>query len=212
MEKKQAKLTYDKFSKIDGNQHIAGQFAIESILKIVDTFNINSILEIGLGIGSISDAVLNYSKQKNKKITYVGTEANEFCLNALKTNVANYSQLVVCNSITDIPNTNKFDLIIIDGLDNDLEKIAKHINKEAFLFIEGDRSNQVSLINKKFPNLLFVSMVSSYKNSINGPFSSDHWSGGGSFFILNPNFKSKTFWLIQKIKTKLARRKRKLNK
>ena len=51
--KKIAKDNYKKFAFIDGNQHIASEYALITILKLIEDFNVKSILEVGLGIGSI---------------------------------------------------------------------------------------------------------------------------------------------------------------
>ena len=52
--RKIAKNNYLKFSYFDGSQHIASEYAIYKLLKITRKFRISSVLEVGLGIGSIS--------------------------------------------------------------------------------------------------------------------------------------------------------------
>jgi len=55
---------YKRFCEMEGSDCIASEFALETILKIIKIFNVNAILELGLGIGSISDTVLKYSEKK----------------------------------------------------------------------------------------------------------------------------------------------------
>ena len=64
---------YRKFSSFEGNQHIASEFALKCVLKLVVDFKIKRILEIGLGIGCIVDSVLEFSKEYGE-IDYYGTE------------------------------------------------------------------------------------------------------------------------------------------
>ena len=49
-----AEKTYLKFSKIDGNQHIASEYALKCALRLIQDFQLKSILEVGIGISSVS--------------------------------------------------------------------------------------------------------------------------------------------------------------
>ncbi len=51
------KKCYKKFSTVEGNQHIASLFALTKIIDCVQLNKPKSILEIGLGIGSVSYTV-----------------------------------------------------------------------------------------------------------------------------------------------------------
>jgi hypothetical protein len=81
---KLAEDKYKYFSDCDGNDHISSIYALKTILKLIDDFKVKSVLEIGLGIGSISDTILTYSESNQKNIKYVGTDED---LNS----IANYS-------------------------------------------------------------------------------------------------------------------------
>ena len=80
---KNAIAAYAYFSTLDGNQHIASEYALRMINRIIGAFGIKSVLELGLGIGSISYSVLDFSSKKNLGIDYTGTESNTFCLGVL---------------------------------------------------------------------------------------------------------------------------------
>jgi hypothetical protein len=202
--------TYKKFSKIDGNQHIAGDYALEFILKIIKDFKVKSVLEVGLGIGSIADAILTYSVSNNLKINYSGTEANEFCLNALSKNVIHYNLIKLYSNINSVTNACKFDLIIVDGSDDSLEKISKIANENAIVFIEGGRANQVDNLKNIFPKYKYAEIISVRKPPEYGPFK-QRWTGGGGLIFVNPTLHQKAYVFKEKIKTYVKRRLRKIN-
>ena len=56
---------YLKFSNAEGNQHIASAFAIRKLIELINRFKTKSILELGLGIGSISGCILEIKKNEN---------------------------------------------------------------------------------------------------------------------------------------------------
>ena len=84
---------YQKFSRADGSQYIASEYALYRILKLVQKFKPAKILEVGVGIGTISDSILKAYKDAYKPEVY-GTENNEFCLSRLPKNLgASYHEL-----------------------------------------------------------------------------------------------------------------------
>lgn len=201
-EKEIAVQNYKRFCEIEGNESIASEFALETILKIIKIFKVHSILELGLGIGSISDTVLKYSEKENKKISYVGTEENEFCLEALKKNVFNYNQLELYSQLSQIKNK-KFDLIIIDGYDDSLQKIVGFCKKNGIVFIEGDRKGQTATITQMFPKNKCVDVITLNKNKLYSPGidNTNNYVGGGKLIFIDPTFKMKLFWFQQKAAT-----------
>lgn len=210
--KKIAKDNYKKFAFIDGNQHIASEYALITILKLIEDFNVKSILEVGLGIGSISDTVFKYAKSNNKVIDYAGTEANDFCLQALKSNVDDYNAIDLYDAIADVKQDKKYDFIIVDGSDASLKQIAAFCHPNTIIFVEGYRGSQVDSLKEIFPNYKHVEIASSYKNPKYGPFPSENWSGGGQLIFTNPNFYRKIYWFKEKVNSFLNRRKRKFKK
>ena len=100
-----------------------------------------------------------FKKKEKRKICYVGTEKNEFCLNALKRNVIDYSQIELYSELNQIDNK-KFDLIIIDGYDDTMKEIVNFCKKNAIIFIEGDRKGQTETVLQIFP------VVADLKNSL----------------------------------------------
>lgn len=198
--KQRAEKYYKYFSKLEGNQHIANLFALEKILDLLRIYKPKHVLEVGLGIGSISYSIMDYLKNNDSKdFTYTGTEANQFCLNALSVNLKeHYSDLVIYGKIEDIPKTSLFDFIIIDGSDDALNRISKLISKNGIIFIEGDRKNQQDILVKLFPKHKYVHSISNYKEPEYGPFINGHWSGGGKIIYVKPTVKQNVYWIIDK--------------
>lgn len=193
---------YQHFAEKEGNQHIAGLFALEKILDIIKLNKPKGILEVGLGIGSISYTILKYFKESGPKVIYKGTEANEFCLKALKENLEEfYEDLDIYENLEHLQNNEKFDFVIIDGSDDSLEKIKALISEHGVIFIEGHRAQQVEKINSIFPKHKHTTCISDFKNPSFGPFSSKIWSGGGQLIYVNPTSRQYLHYYSEKIKT-----------
>ena len=193
---------YKRFCELEGSEFIASEFALETILSIIKKFNLNTILELGLGIGSISDTVLKQVKNEKKKISYVGTEKNEYCLNALKSNVIDYNQIELYSELNQIKNK-KFDLIIIDGYDDTLKEIITYCKKNTIIFIEGDRKVQTKSVLHIFPKSKYVNIITLNKNKSysHGNGNINHYVGGGQVIFINPTIKMQLFWFQQKVAT-----------
>jgi hypothetical protein len=193
---------YKRFCALEGSDYIASEFALSTILRLIKEFNVLNILEIGLGIGSVSDTILKFSKFSNFTIKYVGTEKNEFCLKVLPQNVKDYNKIQICSELNQIKKKD-FDLIIIDGLDDSLKEIKKYCSVNAILFIEGGRDAQTKTILNVFPKCLYVNVITLKKN----PFyahekrSVNSYIGGGQLIFINPSFDMKLFWIKEKLLT-----------
>ena len=201
-EKKLAVQNYKRFCELEGSEYIASEFALETILRVIKRFKVHSILELGLGIGSISDTVLKYSQERDLKIGYVGTEKNEFCLDALKKYVSHYDEIELFSELNQIKNK-KFDLIIIDGYDDTLKEVVAFFLLITIIFIEGDRKGQTETIRQIFPKNKYVNIITLNKNK---PYShsggdTNHYVGGGQLIFIDPTPTMKSFWFQQKVGT-----------
>ncbi|WP_194767997.1 hypothetical protein [Tamlana sp. I1] len=205
---------YKHFSNTEGNQHIAGLFAIETILNLVERYSPQNILELGLGIGSVSYSVIEFSKKINLKMNYYGTEKNIFCLEELPKNLENkFNHIRLFSEAKDLPRDIKFDFIIIDGSDDSLKSIKNSVSERAIIYIEGYRISQVNLVKSFFPRNKYVSVISGYKNPNFGPFDKKKWSGGGQLIFVNPTFYQRAHYLYLKVLTSFKYKVlRKLNK
>ncbi len=194
---------YQSFCKADGSQHIASEYAIEKINGLVENFGIKGILEVGLGIGSISGIVLAVNKNK-PDIDYIGTEADDFCLNALPENLKeDYNRLKIYPNLTEIPSDKKIDLIIIDGKDHNLQAVKDLISENGILAIEGDRIPQQDSLQELFPQHKYVHCISLKKNKEYSPFSAENWQGGIKVIFVSPTLKQHLWWFREKYFTKI---------
>lgn len=205
--------TYKYFSSLEGNKHIASEFALKKIIDIIENNKIKNILELGLGIGSISYCILEFSKRNGIPINYFGTESNEFCLNVLPKYLKDhFDNIQIFDSLNKVPCKSKFNLVIIDGKEEGLVKIKEIITNKGIIIIEGDRMPQLELIRDVFPNSLYVRLISNYRSPIYGPFSSNDWCGGIQLLFVNPNFYQKLNFLYYKLITAIRYRLRAINK
>lgn len=196
---KKLKETYKEFCLAEGNQHIASEFAVLKLQELAETFEVKSILEVGLGIGAIAGSLLAV----NKDLAYTGTEDNEFCLKALKVNIQeNYKRIQLYSEIVELDSQTKFDLIIIDGKDLGLQQVSRLISAKGIFAIEGDRQEQQKELENLFPNHSYVHCISRLKNKGYSPFTSNHWQGGIKIIFVDPDFKQKLWWGWEKLKTK----------
>ena len=205
---------YKNFCFKEGSDYIASEFALETILKLIDKFKPKKILELGMGIGSVSDTILKFKNLNDLNFEYFGTESNEFCLEQLKKNVNFYDEIVLFSELNEIDRSNKFDFIIIDGLDDSLKSIVDFCDKNAILFVEGDRKAQTKVLLELFPKNKYVNIITLEKNP---PYahegrSVNSYKGGGQLIFTNPTNMMKLFWFLEKIKTFIKIRIKKYNR
>lgn len=205
---KLAENNYFRFCKFEGHDYIASEYALYQILKISRTFKINSVLEIGVGIGAIADTIFKFKQTPNFR--YIGTEANEFCKGALKTNVEFYDKMELFEGIEEIPENYKFDLIIVDGQDKTLGKLVNFCKKRTIIFIEGDRSPQAAQVLTLFPKARQVQLISIHKNKEYSTGNTNFFIGGGRLIFTDPDLFMKLYWFKEKVSTYLKRHLRKL--
>jgi len=211
--KKLARENYKQFSAFDGSDYIASEFALETIVDILDRFNITSVLELGMGIGSVSDTILKYNETNKKEILYYGTENNEFFLGALKKNVKDYDKINLFSELKEI-NSQKFNLIIVDGQDMSLNSIETYTKSNTIFFVEGDRSDQTKALKRIFPKSKHVNVITLRKNPpyAHGGNSTNNYIGGGQVIFKKPTSKMNYYFLKEKIRTFVIRKLRSYKK
>jgi hypothetical protein len=199
--------TYKYFSNLEGNQHIASEFALRKIIDVIENYKIKNVLELGLGIGSISFCILEFSKEYNKQIEYIGTESNEFCLKVLPVYLKeHFNKVQIFRGLNEVPKNRKFEMVIVDGKDENLMQVKKIISNRGIIVIEGDRKPQLELLKNIFSDHLYVRLISNQKNPSYGPFSSLTLLGGIQLIFVNPNFYQKINFLYYKISTAIRYR------
>ena len=194
--------SYRRLLFAEGNQFIASEFAVQKVAQIIKRFNVKNVLEVGLGIGSISGSVL--AAFGNRELNYHGTEVNEFCLKALNENLGEcYKMIRIFKGIKEVDTSLKYDLVIIDGKDEHLKDLKKLIAENGIIAVEGDRLSQLASLKEKFPNYKYVHLISLKRNSGTGPFPENSWQGGLKIIFAHPTWQQKMWWLKEKVKTKL---------
>ncbi|GAA4316368.1 hypothetical protein GCM10023115_25430 [Pontixanthobacter gangjinensis] len=197
------KQQYQKFSQAEGSQYIVSEYALNQILKLVQKFKPVNILELGVGIGTISDSILKRYNSKYQPNVY-GIENNSFCLSKIPENLGeDYRKLKLFNSIQGLPENIKFDFLIIDGKDNDLELLKDKIRDKAIIVVEGDRKDQTDIFKSLFPSSKFVHSITSKRNSVYSNRPKDHFQGGIKLLFRDPDLKQNFKWLKLKFSSKI---------
>jgi hypothetical protein len=194
-----AKSEYKFFLDKEGSDYIASDYALYTLLRVIKKFKIQSVLEVGVGIGCIVHTVLKYADENNTTIKYEGTEANDFCLKVLNPNLGKYvSKFKLYPFLKDV-NAGPYELVIVDGTDSKLEAVAKLIAPNGIVFIEGGRADQVNALLKIFPNSKAVQAVSGKPNPKGVEYTTDRWRGGGTIIFVNPNATQKIIHFQERV-------------
>ena len=194
---------YQKFSRAKGSQYIASEYALLRILELVKQFRPKNILEVGVGIGTISDSLLKAFENSYQPEVF-GTEDNEFCRSQLSKNLgSSFQKLKLFRTIQELPGDLKFDLIIIDGKDSSLQQVKALMNDHCVLVIEGDRKDQTDLVRGLLPDSKFVHSITCKKNSSYSNRPKGHFQGGLKIIFTNPDLKQHLEWMRLKLFSKI---------
>lgn len=203
--RKIASLAYDKFLVKEGNEHIASEFALYGLLKAIHSKKPKSVLEIGLGIGSICYTVL-YAQEEGliQKLNYVGTENNEYCLRQLAINLQDIKEpYTICHHLQELENM-RFDFIIVDGADPGFTALHKLINNQTTIFIEGLRDEQIQVIKRLLTGMPYIySKTICYNRNYQFRSINKSFLGGYTLFILHPTYLDQLKLLYMKIVNKV---------
>ncbi|MCP9198307.1 class I SAM-dependent methyltransferase [Gramella sp. GC03-9] len=196
------KRQHRKFTQAEGSQYIASEYAVLQIIKLIKKFQPKHILEVGVGIGTISDSIIK-AGFGFQPIVY-GIENNRFCLDQIPGNLGDsYGELRLFHGIHYLPRDIKFDLIVIDGKEEYLENLKDSISPRCILIIEGDRKDQVESLRFMFPKHKFAPMVSIKRNSKFSKKDPNEFQGGIKLIFINPNLEQLAFWFKTKVIMKL---------
>ncbi len=196
--------TYKYFSDLEGNQNIATEFALKTVLKVIENYNAKNILELGVGIGCISFCAMKLSSDKKLNINYVGTESNEFCLKVLPIYLKeHYNKIQIFAELKEVKSSKKFEIVIIDGKDENIKEVESLIATNGIIIIEGDRIPQLNMIRSIFPKSIYTRVISNSRNPNYGPIPATHYSGGVQLIFINPTFKQKLNYWFHKARTAL---------
>jgi hypothetical protein len=145
-----ASYVYTKYSSLVGSEQIATKLALRTIAEHIDFTNPKSVLEIGSGIGTITE-LLTRKIPEAKIYCY---EVNEWCLIQLQKNVIS-PNIVIIKSENELKLIHdKIDFIIFDdyiNFENTLDLIQK--TKPESIFIEGYRRSQRLYVMKSYKKI-----------------------------------------------------------
>jgi len=81
-----ARKIHQRFLQKPGSAHIASETSLQYIAACLRVLQPAHVLELGAGIGTVTEAVLTHAFQVRK---LVSTETDDFCLKALQENLSN---------------------------------------------------------------------------------------------------------------------------
>jgi hypothetical protein len=200
---------YKKYSAADGSQFIASEYALYRILKLIQKFKPKHVLEVGVGIGTISDSILKSDFEFQPSL--YGTEKNPFCLEKLPENMnSSFGKLNLFPDIQTLPTNVNFNFVIIDGKEENLVSLKNHMYERCIVVIEGDRKDQTEMIRKVFPSAKFVHSISTKKNKSYSNRPGTHFQGGLKIIFIKPDIIQYFEWIKLTINSKLSFQLRKL--
>lgn len=179
------KQVFKYFAHLEGSQHIASEYALRGLEKIIKSNGVKSVFEFGIGIGTIPYLV----KKLDNDTLYVGTEGNEFCIQQFNKNLGplTTSKFVHLLHESDYQEYDqKFDLVIIDGDFHNIELLKKIVHSNSILFVEGYRMKQNRILMQNFPDALISHCLTNSENQSWSPFyGREDYQGGYHVYRLN---------------------------
>jgi hypothetical protein len=144
------KLASDLFREFNAkpeSQHIASEFALIELSRLIARVKPGSVLEIGAGIGTITKLVLTHP-DRPKQLT--STEGHPVCLSELSKNLkgVELTGYTLVNSATELALNQRYDLVIFDGTLDDEQQYAV-FSSGTWCFVEGNRSKTMDVLKQK---------------------------------------------------------------
>ena len=130
---------HEKYAKQIGSDQIATKLALSLISKHIELTIPESVLEIGSGIGTITDLLI----QQLPTSDIFCYEVNSFCLEQLKKNISS-PRIILIDKLSELQNINcHIDFIIIDDLIDKRTtfELIRQTTPQS-VFIEGHRRMQ----------------------------------------------------------------------
>jgi precorrin-6B methylase 2 len=179
-----ASKIHNKYAGLVGSDQIATKLALRIIGEHLDIVKPRSILEIGSGIGTITDFI---SSKVPNSIIYC-YEVNEWCLQQLRKNLKGLN-IVILKSPSEFKLIqNKIDFLIIDDyLDEQTTFDLIRRTQPESIFIEGHRRKQRLDVMKAYKNIGWFFRFKNFKGS------SDSCKGGVLIFH-SPSVSYKQFF------------------
>jgi predicted O-methyltransferase YrrM len=132
-----ARRIHQQFSEKSGSGRIASEFSLLHLSRLIRLRKPRSVLEIGSGIGTVSQLVLAHAERVEHLFS---VEEDEFCRDAIKKNltVHDLQKWTLLNSQKELPPDLTFDLIIFDGNQYE-DTIFDLLRSTTAVFVDGKR-------------------------------------------------------------------------
>jgi predicted O-methyltransferase YrrM len=136
-----AREIYRRFQAKPGSEHIATEQALAYLSALLDAAQPKVVLEMGAGIGTITDALLLHPARPER---IVAAEQNDYCLSVLRGNLTNSEdrRLVIASKPEEVPPDLVFDLVVGDGgfgVDGHYVTFSSQLRPGTIVFAEGNR-------------------------------------------------------------------------
>ena len=142
---KVAKEVYRLFSRKPGSAHIASELTLAHLAALVRTRPINSVIEFGAGIGTLTYLLLSRLGE-DRRVTSV--ERNTYCIEQLMHNIP--PELRDGWSIKhprSVDGSIEFDLLIADGM-HAQARTSDCLQTGSFCFVDGERAKTRATIER----------------------------------------------------------------
>lgn len=185
---------FEKYSKLVGSDQIATRYALRIISKHINEHQPKSILEIGAGIGTITELLIR--ELPSAKI--VSYENNAWCVSQLAKNI-DQKQVQIITSHKSLLETTESDFLIIDDyLDEETTLALISRIKPGSVFIEGHRRRQRLYVIRSYKKMGWKINFKNYRKS----FDSDK---GGCIIIKSNSAFDKSFIYLTLALSELSR-------
>jgi hypothetical protein len=141
MIEKLARDIYAEFKAKPESQHIAKEFALVELSKLIERIKPRHVLEIGAGIGTITKLLMTHP-DRPERLTV--TEAHPVCLRELEQNLKGLSRagFLLVQAASELDISADYDLVIFDGtLDGEQQYAVFKLG--TWCFVEGSRGRTI---------------------------------------------------------------------
>jgi predicted O-methyltransferase YrrM len=178
-----ADAIYARFAERPGSDHIASANAINVLLWTVARWKPTRVLEVGAGIGTLTYTVLQ-SRPAARSLCCI--EADPFCVDALRTNVAaDLDRVDLVATSNEVGAARRFELIVVDG--GEAEPFAQWLARGGVIFVEGDRAAQRRAIEESARPFERCVVRSTRRARTGGPvLEGQRWEGGCTVYKFEP--------------------------
>lgn len=189
-----AQTIYDRFAERPGSQHIASPFAIEVLLRELERRRPRAVLEIGAGIGTTTQAILD---SPARPASFFTIEDHPFCLEQLEVNLEGADGRVrIVPSTVDLPEHQRFELALVDGGERSLG-LHSRLTRRATILIEGDRGPQRAALEAELADTPHLTCeVRTLRKDSQGAY-----LGGCTLIRVRPSLLDRLHWLRDRLAT-----------